>query len=200
VSLTQDAMMKLMAYADGEAEGADLVEVERLLAKEPDAASFVEQIAGLGAVVKTAHAARRDEALAGFDVLDAVMAKVKETTPDPAEPAKAGAAKPRVASLDDARARRRRVTIAAGVAAALALAASVFLFGKPEEQPMAQAPRVAPAAVEPAPTEMSAMAASVPAIVVEPIESPGQSVKVIYGPGKNEMSTSVIIWVDEERK
>jgi hypothetical protein len=197
VSLSQDAMMKLMAYADGEAQGADLVEVERLLAKEPDAARFVEQIAGLGGVVKAGHAARRDEALASFDVLDAVMAKVKDTTPDPAEPAKAP-----VASLAEARARRQRVTIAAGVAAALALAASVFLFEKPTEEPMAHAPSApvtAPAhgVVAPPPTEM---AATVPGIVVEPIESPGQSVKVIYGPGKNEMSTSVIIWVDEERK
>jgi len=109
-----------------------------------------------------------------IDVTDAVMAAVKE---QPAE-------KSNVVSLADRRSRTKTAAVVIGV---LALAAGTVFYSRPKETPLAKAP--APVA-EPA----------LPGVVVEPIESPGQSVKVIYGPGTNEMTTSVIIWVDEERK
>ena len=36
-----------------------------------------------------------------------------------------------------------------------------------------------------------------PTVEVETVESPGQSVKVFYGPAANELTTSVVIWVDD---
>jgi hypothetical protein len=173
-------MMKLMAYADGELEGSDVAEVEKLLVKEPDAVRFIEQIADLGDLVKTGHTPK------AFDIADLVMAKAKDIELD--APKKAGNVVSLMDAMDAKKKRTQQITIGAGIAAALALAASIFLFKKPEETPMAKGP--APII---APANESA------GIEVETAnESPGQSIKVLYGPGQNEMSTSVVIWVEEK--
>jgi hypothetical protein len=77
--------------------------------------------------------------------------------------------------------------IGAGIVAAIALAASIFVFAQHhgEETPMAVAPTPA---VQPA--------NAVPGTGVA-IESAGKSVSVFYLPTANELSTSVVVWVDE---
>lgn len=172
MTLSSEKMMQLMAYADGELEGAERAEIEKLVASDADAARFVEQVAGLGDFVKDGHEHRDAETVRSFDVADAIMAKTKSSAD--------------VVSM--AAARQRRV-IALGVAAALGLAASVFLLARPSEAPL-QGGAVAVGTQKPAPSEG-------PGVEVTPVESPGQTVNVFYVPSGNELSTSVVVWVDE---
>ena len=175
MSLDSETMMKLMAYADGELEGADRAEVEKLLLKEPDAARFIADVANLGTYAEEIHASRDAKAVAKIDLTNAIMAKVE----------KPAAAK--VVPISGARKKKVSGPVIGGIVAAMALAASIFLFAKPEETPMAKAPPPAPA---PQPD-------TVPGIEVDTADSPGQKVQVFYGPGKTEMQTSVVIWVDD---
>lgn len=182
MSLSSENMMKLMAYADGELEGAERTEAEMLLAGNVDAVSFIEQVAGLGELVELGHEARLGKTIASFDVADAVMALAVNEKP---------AALPGVSSLAAAREKKKKgngLMIGAGIAAALALAASVFVFAQHhgEETPMAQ---------EPAPVQ-PATPSGVPGTGVA-VESAGRSVSVFYLPTANELSTSVVVWVDE---
>jgi anti-sigma factor RsiW len=174
-----------MAYADGELEGKEREEVEALLAKDREALLFVSQVGGLGGVVEALHEDARGKAIASFDVADAVMAKIA----DEPKPTKA-ASTPSVSSLDEARARRAsRVKIGAGVVAALALAASIFVVARNKETPMATSP-------VPSPTTVASSEG--PGVTVEAVEGAGQSVSVYYLPSSNELSTtSVVVWVDE---
>jgi hypothetical protein len=74
MSLSSENMMKLMAYTDGELEGAERTEAELLLASDVDAVRFVEQITGLGELVELGYEAKSGKAVASFDVADRVMA------------------------------------------------------------------------------------------------------------------------------
>lgn len=191
-ALSSDDMMKLMAYADGELEGAERAEVETLLATDETALRFVEQVAGLGDIVKERHASRDAKAIATFDVADAIMAKVEQTAQPAAGARSEGGAK--VVSLADARARRN--TVVGGVLAAVAVAASIFLFTRPEEAPMGQGGAPAKMAANPA-TPAPAADPSEPGVEVSAVESPGNTVSVFYLPSGNELTTSVVVWVDE---
>jgi anti-sigma factor RsiW len=179
-------MMKLMAYADGELEGAELEEAQKLLATDPDSVRFVEQIAGLGDLVTRGYRAASGKAVAKFDVADSVMALVKDEE-------KSATKKDNVSSLAAARAKRgNAVKIGAGIAAVMALAASFFLFAqhRSDEAPMASG--TATTIVEPA-----AVSAGGTGVSVSTVNSPGNAVSVFYLPTANELSTSVVVWVDE---
>jgi anti-sigma factor RsiW len=193
MSLSSDNMLKLMAYADGELEGDELEEAQKLLATDPDSVRFVEQIAGLGDFVQLGHEAKSAKTIAKFDVTDAVMASVKDAKPVAAK----------VVSLAGAREKKKEnsgLKIGGGIAAALALAASIFIFAqhRTDETPMAKAPISAPAApgnqVSPASTVATNSGAGVD---VSTVNSPGNAVSVFYLPTANELTTSVVVWVDE---
>jgi len=182
VSLSSENMMKLMAYADGELEGAERTEAEMLLASDVDAVSFIEQVAGLGQLIELGHEERVGKTIRSFDVADVVMSLTKEADKKDVKPSN-------VASLAAAREKKGNgLKVGAGIVAALALAASIFVFmqHRSEETPMATAPTPA---VQPAPN-------GVPGTGVA-IESAGKSVSVFYLPTANELSTSVVVWVDE---
>ena len=192
MTLSSDNMMKLMAYADGELEGAELSEAEMLLARDVDALSFIEQIAGLGELVELGHEAKSAKTIASFDVADAVMSLVKEADVADKEAVKPSNVVPLVRATQRRETLEKRsnasLKIGVAVAAVLALAASVFVFAqhRGEETPMAIAPTPA---VQPATN-------GVPGTGVA-IESAGKSVSVFYLPTANELSTSVVVWVDE---
>lgn len=178
---TSERMLKLMAYADGELEGAELEEVEGWLTHDASAARLANELAELGDLVQLG---RRDSAeakkVASFDVADLVMAEI-------AKPSTAG----NVSSIDTARARRQRnVKVGTAVAAALALAASVFLVNRSrDEQPMAQVP------IQAAPQSQNTNGSG---IDIDVVETPGHSVSVFYLPNETKSATtSVIVWVDE---
>ena len=192
MSLSSDNMMKLMAYADGELEGAELEEAQKLLATDPDSVRFVEQIAGLGEIVARGYDAGAGKTTAKFDVADSVMSRVALVKDEK----QTGASKKdsNVSSLAAARAKRgSSVKVAAGIAAALALAASVFLFTqhRSDEAPMASA-------IAPGNSAVAAVATNGgTGVSVSTVDSPGNSVSVFYLPTANELSTSVVVWVDE---
>ena len=187
MTLSSENMMKLMAYADGELEAAERTNVEMLLARDVDAVSFVEQIAGLGELVELGYAGRSGKAVASFDVADAVMrlALANESDKKDIKPSP-------VTSIEAGRAAREKrgshIKIGVAIASVFALAASVFVFAqhRADETPMAVAPT--PAA-QPA-------TSGAPGTGVA-IESAGKSVSVFYLPTANELSTSVVVWVDE---
>jgi anti-sigma factor RsiW len=182
MSVSNERMLKLMAYADGELEGAELEEVQAWLAEDPNAVRVVNELANLGELVTLGHeGSSAAKAIATFDIADAVLSRLHE------EP-KREHASPAAVSLDAARARRQRNLRMGGlVAAALALAASVFLVTRnKEEQPMA-------VTVQPAAT-----VAGGPGVEVDVVETPEQSVSVFYLPSESSLTTtSVVVWVDE---
>lgn len=183
--LEMDRMTKLMAYADGELEGDERLEVEKLIATDADAARFVHELGTLGDYVRLGHEDAVAPAIAKVDLTSAIMDAVAQEKIAPHAPKPA----PNVTSLDEARARRRKIGTA--VVAALALAASVFVMTRQKtEAPLAKAPATA---------EPSAVVASTggAGVEVEAVESQGHSVSVFYLPSANELSTSVVVWVDE---
>lgn len=184
MNLDSEGRVRLMAYVDGELDDHERRAVEELLAANDEAYEFVEQVASLGSIVKDGYDERFDVVMSGFDVAEAVLAKADQ------EPPRASML-PGVSSIDVARERRRqRTVIGAAFVATLAVAASVFLFARPSEAPMAEAP-VAPQPTE-APRDDDGAGVDVRAV-----ESPGQNVSVFYLPSANELSTSVVVWVEE---
>jgi len=198
MSLSSENMLKLMAYADGELEGDEHLEAEKLLATDPDSVRFVEQLGGLGELVELGYAeGAAGKAVAKFDITDSVMTLAK--------PAPQGA---KVTSLAAARDKKMAQSsggaakVGVAIVAALALAASVFLVTqhRNDETPMAKGPSVRENAAQPAPATTVASAASGSSgagVDVSTVNSPGNSVSVFYLPTANELSTSVVVWVDE---
>jgi anti-sigma factor RsiW len=200
MSLSSENMLKLMAYADGELEGAELTEAEGLLTREPDAARFVEQLGGLGELVALGHEERSGKAIAAFDVADTVMALAKE--------AKATGTVTSIGAARDARkaaaaASGQTAKVGVGIAVALALAASVFLFAqhRADETPMATGPAPGLQATPGSPATPASSGggggSGGTGVEVSTVNSPGNSVSVFYLPTANELSTSVVVWVDE---
>jgi hypothetical protein len=206
MSMSSERMMKLMAYADGELEGADKAEIEKLVESNEEAARVVNAMLGLGDFVRVGHEDKVAPIVAKHDrvnLTDAIMKSVEKAEIEPAKPVS------NVSSLDAARAKKRNVGV--GIVAALALAASIFFVmqEKPAEKPMAAKPTpVSPAQTQkaPAPQQMASNeaptvnATTSAGVEVQAFESPGHSVSVFYLPTANELSTSVTVWVDEEKK
>jgi len=217
VSLSSEQRIKLMSYVDGEVDSAGLIEVEKLLATSSEAYRFVEQVADLGDLVEEGHAARLTTFAAAFDVADAVMARVEKgesaetVAKAPAAPA-AGAPVRLEAARAASAARnaphgegghggsisRQRMKMGGAIAAALALAAAVFVYARPEEAPMGKAPVAINGPSQPSqPASPSPAGTSGTGVDVSTVESPGQNVSVFYLPSANELTTSVVVWVDE---
>lgn len=209
MSLSSENMMKLMAYADGELEGDQAKEAEKLLATDPESLRFVENIAGLGNIVAMGHGARSGKAIAKFDIADEVMDAVKADTlgvkTEPARVVSMSAAREKRANAEAGKSVQKKsgngassplIRVAGGIAAALALAASVFVFtqNRNDETPMAKAPVATPALQSP---DLSAETVGA-GVDVHTVNSPGNSVSVFYLPNTaNEMASSLVVWVDE---
>ncbi|MDF2692810.1 MAG: hypothetical protein K0S65_1193 [Labilithrix sp.] len=186
-SLSSERMLKLMAYADGELEGADLAEVDGWLVTDGDAARVTTELAGLGDLVKTGHeTSKAANAVASFDIADAVMAAVKEEKKETKTKELPAKAAPVVVSLEARR--QKNLKLGGAVAAALALAASVFVMTRSKEEvPMAQTAAPAP----------SMVASAEPGVDVDVVETSGESVRVFYLSNESSPTTSVVVWVDE---
>lgn len=226
MSLSSERMMKLMAYTDGELDPAEQAEVERWLSADVDARRFVADLGHLGDHVRSAHAASPIAAkAAAFDVADAVMARLGAVSPERApapEPVVSSQLPSQVVlqvssqvghvrdvesdvtSIAAARQRRARtVKIGALVGGALALAAALALVVRgPKEAPMAAGPQ--PVETKPGAVAVGTGGAGAPGVSgggpgveIGAVESEGHSVSVFYLPGANEVSTSVVVWIDE---
>lgn len=203
MSLSSENMRKLMAYADGELEGpesaAERKEAEKLLAGDPDSARFVENITGLGNIIAMGHGARSGTAIAKFDVADAVMQSIKAEKP--ASNVVSLASRPSAREKNEKSEKKGRgLQVAGGLAAVLALAASVFLFAehRAEETPMAKAPVARPQHPGQGPQTPDTSEPVGAGVDVRTLNSPGNSVSVFYLPTTaNEMASSLVVWVDE---
>lgn len=109
MSLSRETMMELMAFADGELEGADLVRIERLVAENGEARSVVDAMRSpaIGAFLEGEMTQR---AAAADGIAGAVMAKLPARGPS----------------------RGRAPAVVISIGAALALAAGVALILRSE--------------------------------------------------------------------
>ncbi len=194
--LSQGRLEQLMAYADGELASYERLEVEALLSENEDARQFLRELGHLGGLVRegwqeTAEA----KAVASFDIAGDVMKAIAAE-----EPKREVAAPAPVRSLDAERARRAgRLRTGGFVVAVFAAAAAIAVFTRsPAETPVAKAPVAAPAA--PQGGGSTSGQSTGPGVEVEALESPGSSVSVFHLPGASELSTSVVVWVEEDKK
>jgi hypothetical protein len=215
--LSRDAMLALMALADGELEGEERARAEKLAAESEEARRVVEAMRSpaLGAFLGDALEERSG---AADGIADAVMARL--TGAD--SPGETGG----VVRLADARARRGprlQIAVASGLAA-LAVAAAIALWFQSRDQieqlgspvasvgvPVMPAPSEV---VEPLPTAQSATALAQeakgpPGVEVDEIDSPSHDVHVFEIPVGEPASTaaaaaqvpkasSVVIMIEEE--
>lgn len=188
--MNQGRLEQLMAYADGELSGNERLEVEVLLSTNEEARQFLAELGHLGGLVRAAwENGPEAKTVASFDVTTDVMKAIEAEKPAAAQ----------VRSLDAAREKRAGkagggLRIGGAVVALLAAAAAVAVFARqPSETPVA---RSTPAITVP-PSGAANAAQGGPGVEVEAVESPGSSVSVFHLPGASELSTSVVVWVEE---
>jgi negative regulator of sigma E activity len=188
--LTNDEMQMLMQLADGELDAEGESRAVRMLAQHPDAHDLVLETLTLGDWVReTAEAPAM-----GFDIADAVMARLdatekpqhrpdRPTLPSPPSPRSDEAGKvlafPRPAPLG----------WGIGVVAALAVAAGIaFLV----QRPKANVPETAHVDPITAPAPEGSVG-----VAVDHVESPN-GVSVFYLPAAiNANASSVVVWIDD---
>ena len=214
MSLSHETLLELMAYADGELEGGDRARVEALLGQSAEARQVVAGISGAESAA-VGHWLRNSQeqkaTAAGIDALaNSVMAQVGG-----------------VVRSNAARTRRRAIAkIGGGIAAALAMAASVILLlghrppvgaagheplarqtesARPSSDPATNAPGADPALStndETASETAPAAAGLPPEVNVESTTSHDVSVFVIpavAGAAANVGgAASVIVWISDE--
>ena len=221
MSLSQDTMLELMAYADGELEGEALARTEALVQSSDEARRVVEAMGGLGDVVREGLDAR-PELVKADAIVHGVMRKIN------AEPT-ARMRKPRsIAPAGERRIGRVVGMIAGGLAMA---AAAFFLLRSPSSEVNgAQATNGSPAnasstgVIQPqnAATGGGALAQETPpnggtnggptgtnsgppgsGVDVEQVESPSHQVSVFYLPAvaaaaANSNASSVVVWIGDD--
>ena len=199
MSLTTDELVYLMAYADGQVDPSDAVEVEALMARNEEARQVVASLGALGSWVRADGDDRAAAAKAG-DIVDAVMKEAE------------GLGGASVILLEKERARRalnrqrvREFGALAAVAAAIVLVRAWPSHGA-TEQPIARLASTAPTAsthakLPPTPAAADSSPAlavgSVDGVDVENVESP-HNVSVFYLPVANKNAASVVVWIGEE--
>jgi hypothetical protein len=208
MSLSREAMMELMAYADGELsdDAAALARIEALVQSSDEARRIVEAMQGLGEVVRELPEAHRADGGVADGIADGVMAKIGDAAIAP------------VVSLSQRRA-IGRAHYATAAAAALALAAGVALYLRSNEpasgyvavdQGHEPSPVVqpAPGTSEP-PSPAVSVAANAPAppksdeVDLEEVESQDHHVSVFYvpksitGAASANAGASVVVWIDD---
>jgi hypothetical protein len=211
MSLSQETMLELMQYADGELEGDARARIEALLQTSDQARGIVEAMGALGEVVRDGVDARANASAGGYGIADAVMAAVA------GDAARAQDAHGGVVPIGNARsARRARTGVTSAVVAALALAAGVFLFvttkapaPTAKEEPVSSMPAsapLAPAAIAPsagaAPEEVAK--ADAPGVDLEEVRSIRNKVNVFFMPAAASAgavapgaAASVVVWIDD---
>jgi hypothetical protein len=204
VSLTQDELIYVMAYVDGQVDDDEMPEVLEMLARNEDARRLVAE---LGAVGDWVRASSDERAVVGKadTIVDQVMQEAEQL----------GGGK--VITLERERARRALNRQRVKEFGALAAVAAVFalLWARPntptggDEQPVAmrgpvgQAPSASPMPrpperTSPAPsaTESGLAVGSEDGVDIENVESPHQ-VSVFYLPLTNKNAASVVVWIGE---
>ncbi len=212
MSLPQETMMDLMAYADGELEADVRARIEELVRTSDEARRVLEAMGALGDVVREGVDARAEAA--GIDeIAEEVIAKIERAEPT-------GKGTRIVVPIVEARAPQARAARGGGRgvafgAAILALAAGALLVlrnGTPSPSPVADnathepAPVVQPVAPSPSATEApSALPPEVAAadedgVDLEEVSSTKNKVNVFFMPSGNAgAAASVVVWIDDRR-
>jgi len=212
MSLSVETRIKLMAYADGELEGSDRAAVEALLASDVNAARFVHDLVTLSAVVSRGHAERDGAKIASFDVAASIMSTLDSLRPTACGDAASLARQTRQTRQTSPSRVRKRVPKrtwywgAGGVAAALAMAAAVFVVVRPQASsvPVQMALSATASSEQAVPLAEPRIEPSIE-VDVNAADSPGQLVSLLYLPSEkpnansagNQASTSVVLWVNE---
>jgi anti-sigma factor RsiW len=178
-SLTEQQMLDVMAYADGELEGEDLERVKALVASDPAAKELLASLNAIGDGVRSSFDVGR------IDVRDAVMANLPPN------------------DLDKARLRRiarRRIAIVG--ASIVALAAAVLLYVRDSGT---NGPTGQNSATPPVQSTMLASADGT-GVQVDFVDTPS-AVSVFYVPAEvaggdehptgTDTAPSVVIWVND---
>lgn len=205
-TLSKETLLDLMAYADGELEGADRERIEKLVADSAEAKAFVANLETLGASIRLAGDKEPTITLDG--IADTVLARAER------EERRAHTQKRIVVDLDQVRAGAVRapkkrsagwatpVAVAAGV---LALAASITMLMRDEKPGASTDPQrgAPPSATQPSPPQPKEMlAALTEGVDVETVDAP-QAVSVFYVPAMNAVganASSVVVWIEDEVK
>ncbi|WP_394843072.1 hypothetical protein LZC95_39225 [Pendulispora brunnea] len=196
----EEAMLDLMAYADGELEGAAAERVAAWVARDAEAARWVEEFRTLSECIAVSESAR-PVPKAVDRIVDSVMEKATRYEVD------------RKPNADPKPIRMRRAVVAGTVSAALALAASWFMFFRTPDFPETSAPTTvastapaAPSEPETPGTEPSAVAAAPEnevtpgGVELEQVESPSREISVFYVPAvSGESASSVVVWIGDNK-
>jgi hypothetical protein len=192
-TLSQETMLELMQYADGELDGdaAARARVEELLRTSDEARRVVAALGTLGDIVREEADERSGMADA---IADRVMAGI--TSADPAA---------KVIPLVRP-ARRGRSGAVPAVVAGLALAAGVVLFirsqGAPSSSHEGRFAAAAPPSVESQgdddDTSDGALAQTeLPGVDLEEVRSIRNKVDVFFVPSEKSAGASVVVWIDD---
>jgi anti-sigma factor RsiW len=211
MSLTHDAMLELMAYADGELDGADRARVEALVRTSDEARRVVDAMRGLGDVVRELESSGPASRGDADGIADDVMRAIERDAPAPQATRPRAAHVAKMASLEDYR--ERRGGALAWAAAALAVAATAIFWIQGTNPPAAQVADESPHEMPPVtqPEEPATPPAPAPAAVaqaendeadLESVESSTHHVSVFYVPKKKSggglsAAASVVIWIDD---
>jgi hypothetical protein len=202
VSFSQEQMLELMAFADGELEGDARRHVEELLRESEEARRVVAAMGTLGEVVRAGAESRAGAIAVADGIADGVMAALKRA-PLAQDPGR------KVVSL--AEARRSRGGVTAAIVAALAVAAgAVFAVrGKApvpvaQEQPIETTPAALSALASAPGSASAALAEREPAekhgVDLEEVHSVNNKVNVIFMPSAaaSGAAASVVVWIDDD--
>ncbi len=172
MTLTEQQMLDLMAYADGELDEAEGERVHALVEQDADAKEFLASLTAIGDGVRSVMS----EQAPSVDVADEVMRKIRPN------------------DLDRARIRRtNRIRMAVVGASLVALAAAVLLYvrqnsGTHEAQN-----------TNAVPSDSNALASlHTTGVEVDSVDTPS-SVSVFYVPADNPAKSpnTVVVWVDD---
>jgi anti-sigma factor RsiW len=201
--LTEERMLALMAYADGEGDVASRAEILASLQHDPEGQAFVASLLDLSPFAAEAAAVEVPD-LSG--VTAAILAATAPATAVEKAPVVSAPA-----AIDFAAARRRKSGWGGILAGGLALAAAVALYAQVKSgAPVAinsansavlvasAAPSIAPLASA-APAEPSAIAANGPPAVVEVNRVDSDTpVDVFLIPAESTPGTSVVVWLGDD--
>ena len=204
MSLSQQTMMDLMAYTDGELDPAATKRVEKLVLRDEEARKVVEAMQTLAECVRIVESDRSAPRMAAGTLADAVMARVA-TMPRP---------------VDEERPRRiLRASLVGAISLTLAAAAGFAIWRQDAEgrkqaiefekarasgqQQLAMHDLERQSPPEAVPVEPLAEVAALYGVALDHVESPAHQVSIFYVPAiasNDETASSVVVWIgDTER-
>ena len=209
MSLSEQTMLDLMAYADGELSGSAAKRIEKLVARDAEARNVLEAMQTLSECVQISSAALPAPVTHVDGIVDSVM-KTVSTLPVPKD--------------EERPIRLLRAGTAAVVSALIAIAAGWAIFSPDvvlttEEVAAMEAARhsadLAKSAPRTEPGSVVAAADPPPPVPSEPggveldhVESPSHQVSIFYVPALAESlnengenaSTSVVVWIGDNQR